>query len=146
EAAIAALKEWDEYVTAGIQSVEEYANVHDTTIGLFEWSALEKCALDDPDTYLQANPSIGFGYEVEALLSDLESGEPESVTRTEVLCQWVESTVEPFMDPKWTELTDAPRVNKRGMAHSDEVGGCGFGEVGGCGFGDRPHEGGSKIV
>lgn len=115
EAAIAALKEYDEYVTNGIQSLEEYANTHDTSIGLFEWSALEGCPLDDPDAYLQSNPSIGYGYEVEALLSDLESGEPESVTRTEVLCQWVESTIEPYMDPKWTDLADAPRYDEHGV-------------------------------
>lgn len=119
EAAIAALQEYDEYVSSGIQSIEEYANTHDTSIGLFEWSALEKCALDDPDAYLQSNPSIGYGYEVEALLSDLESGEPESVTRTEVLCQWVESTIEPFMDSKWHDLTDAPRFNERGAQVSE---------------------------
>lgn len=115
DAAVAALKEWDEYVTAGLLSAEEYANGHDTSIGLFEWSAPEGCPLDDADAYLQANPSIGHGYEVEALLSDLESGEPESVTRTEVMCQWVESTIEPFMDPKWSELTDAPLVDGRGQ-------------------------------
>lgn len=115
DAAIAAVKEWDEYVTSGIQTIEEYANGHDTSIGLFEWSAPEKCALDDPDAYLQANPSIGFGYEVEALLSDLESGEPENVTRTEVLCIWVESTIEPFMDPVWPTLADMPQVDAGGV-------------------------------
>lgn len=115
DAAILALKEWDQYVTAGVQSLEDYANSHDTSIGLFEWSAAEGCALDDSDAYLQANPSIGFGYEVEALLSDLESGEPEVVTRTEVLCQWVESTVIPFMDGDgWTKAADAPRADERG--------------------------------
>lgn len=114
DAAVAAVKEWDDYVTAGIQSVEEYANTHDVSIGLFEWSAVEGCPLDDPDAYLQSNPSIGYGYEVEALLSDLESGEPERVTRTEVLCQWVESTIEPFMDPSWLGLADAPHFDERG--------------------------------
>lgn len=116
DAAIDALKEWDEYVTRGILSAEEYANDHDTSIGLFEWSAPEGCPLDDPDAYLQSNPSIGYGYEVEALLSDLESGEPEVVTRTEVLCQWVESMVIPFMDgDAWLKATDAPRVDEHGV-------------------------------
>lgn len=114
DAAVAAVEEWDEYVTAGILSVEEYANTRDVSIGLFEWSAVEGCSLEDSEAYLQSNPSIGYGYEVEALLSDLESGEPERVTRTEVLCQWVESTIEPFMDPSWTELVDAPHFDERG--------------------------------
>ena len=116
DAAIAALAEWDDWVEKGIQSAEEYANLHDVSIGIFEWSAPEKCALDDPDAYLQSNPSIGYGYEVEALLSDLESGEPEAVTRTEVLCQWVESTEAPFIDSdEWSKCEDAPKVNERGV-------------------------------
>ncbi len=116
ESAIAAVKEWEQYVGAGIVSAEEYANTHDTSIGLFEWSAEEGCALDDPDAYLQSNPSIGYGYETEALLSDLESGEPEVVTRTEVLCQWVESTLIPFMDAEaWQRISDPPRFDERGQ-------------------------------
>lgn len=35
-------------------------NDENATIGLFEWSAPEACALDDVDAVLQANPSIGY--------------------------------------------------------------------------------------
>lgn len=115
DSALAALKEWDEYVEAGIQTVEEYANVHDVSIGLFEWSAPEGGSLHDPSGYLQANPSIGYGYEVDALLSDLESGEPEHVTRTEVLCEWVTAAIEPKLDADtWASLADPPRVDHEG--------------------------------
>lgn len=115
DTAVEAVREWDEYVSSGIQSVEEYANTHDTSIGLFEWSAPEKSSLNDPEAYLQSNPSIGYGYEVDALLSDLESGEPEAVTRTEVLGEWVTATIEPSLDvAQWATLTDAPDIDHEG--------------------------------
>lgn len=115
DAAVAALLEWQKYVEAGIASIEEYANTHDISIGIFEWSAPEECRLDDPDAYLQSNPSIGYGYEVDALLSDLESGEPEHVTRTEVLGIWVTAALEPSLNVEaWPGLADPPRVDYDG--------------------------------
>lgn len=98
DSAVAALEEWQRYVDGGIASVEEYVNTHDVSIGIFEWSAPDDCRLDDPDAYLQSNPSIGYGYEVDALLSDLASGEPEHVTRTEVLGIWVTAALEPSLN------------------------------------------------
>lgn len=115
DAAVAALEEWQRYVEAGIASVEEYANTHDVSIGIFEWSAHEDCKLDDPEAYLQSNPSIGYGYEVDALLSDLESGEPEHVTRTEVLGIWVTAALEPSLNvDAWPGLADPPQVDYDG--------------------------------
>lgn len=115
DSALEALKEWHAYVEAGIASIEEYANTHDVSIGIFEWSAPEDCKLDDPDAYLQSNPSIGYGYEVDALLSDLESGEPEHVTRTEVLGIWVTATFEPSLNVEvWPKLADPPRADGEG--------------------------------
>ncbi|WP_194385356.1 terminase [Microbacterium luteum] len=116
DAAIAALDEWQRYVDQGIASVEEFANTHDVSIGLFEWSAPEDCRLDDPDAYLQSNPSIGYGYEVDTLLSDLASGEPEHVTRTEVLGIWVTASVTPYLDVEaWPLLADGPDVSYDGQ-------------------------------
>ncbi len=115
DAAVAALEEWQRYVEAGIASVEEYANTHDVSIGIFEWSAPDDCKLDDPEAYLQSNPSIGYGYEVDALLSDLESGEPEHVTRTEVLGIWVTAALEPSLNVEaWPALADPPQVDYDG--------------------------------
>ena len=115
DAAVAALEEWQQYVEAGIASVEEYANTHDVSIGIFEWSAPDDCKLDDPEAYLQSNPSIGYGYEVDALLSDLESGEPEHVTRTEVLGIWVTAALEPSLNVEaWPALADPPQVDYDG--------------------------------
>ncbi|MBF4625537.1 terminase [Clavibacter sp. VKM Ac-2872] len=105
DGAIRALEEWEAYVDAGVQSIEEFANGHDVSIGLFEWSALPGCDVDDPEGICQANPSIGYGYNVETILSDLASGEPEHIFRNEVLCQWNLASVETHIDP--TEWHDA---------------------------------------
>lgn len=100
EAALKLIAEWDRYVEAGLASAEEYAKGHDTSIGLFEWSAPDGCAVDDVDGILQANPSIGSpGCEitVASCLSDADST-PETEFRTEVLCQWVTADVESYID------------------------------------------------
>jgi phage terminase large subunit-like protein len=116
DAAVEAVGEWDEYVAGGIMSAEEYANTHDVSVGLFEWSAPPKSKLDNPDAYLMSNPSIGYGYEVDALLSDLESGEPEFVTRTEVLGEWVTAEITPHLDVEaFAQLADAPEIDYDGQ-------------------------------
>lgn len=62
EAALELVAEWDRLVESGVMAAEEYANgIRDTSIGLFEWSAPDGCAVDDVDGILQANPSIGYG-------------------------------------------------------------------------------------
>lgn len=96
---IEAIADWDSYVEKGIQSVEEYAFIHDLATALFEWSAPEDSALLDTDAILQANPSIGYKpMFYESILSDLLGDEPESVKRTEILCQWVTSRVNAYID------------------------------------------------
>lgn len=98
---------WAEYVESGIQSIEDFANGRDTSMGLFEWSAPEGCALDDVDGILQANPSIGYGeLTVEDCISDARSmDEPDY--RTEVLCQVVPSLAKPYLDGEaWSNLAD----------------------------------------
>lgn len=71
----------------------------DTSLGLFEWSALDGCALDDVDAILQANPSIGYGgITVADCISDSQSMQ-EAGYRTEVLCQWVTAKVDSYINP-----------------------------------------------
>jgi hypothetical protein len=105
DAAMGDLKLWDEYVEAGIQSAEEFANDRDTSLALFEWSAIEDCAKDDVEQILQANPSIGYGpMTVESAIADIR-GMTDAGYRTEVLCQWVSSLVDSFIDIKdWKDL------------------------------------------
>lgn len=116
------LKDWSEYVDTGIMAAEEFANKHDTTLGIFEWSAEDGCSIWDRDGWAQANPSMGYedehgiAYVTEetiaskaALVGEIgESGVPEHVFRTENLCQWVTADVESvFGEGVWESGTDA---------------------------------------
>lgn len=105
DAALADEAAWAEYVDAGLSSAEEFANTHDMTLGHFEWSAPDGCEKDDVDGILQANPSIGYGsMTVASALSDIRAM-TDADYRTEVLCQWVTSLVDSFIDVKdWKQL------------------------------------------
>src|SRR5690606_17197104 len=102
--ALPLIEDWDTYVASGLQSVEEFANGRDITLGWFEWSAPDDCPLDDIDGILQSNPSIGHGeITLESVLADAK-GMPEASFRTEVLCQWVTALSIPFMDgEEWSK-------------------------------------------
>lgn len=97
DAALADIEEFENYVGAGLVALEEFANTHDTSLGLFEWSAPDDCPLDDVDGLLQANPSCGYGEAtIQSLLAD-RKGMTEAGYRTEVLCQWVTALVDSFI-------------------------------------------------
>lgn len=117
--ALPLIEDWDTYVDAGVKSVEEFANGRDMTLGWFEWSAPDNCALDDIDAILQSNPSIGHGeITLESVLADAK-GMPEASFRTEVLCQWVTALEIPFMDgEEWAAQADAPLIDEHGALES----------------------------
>lgn len=84
----------------------------DPSLGYFEWSAddevkctcrtrphMNDCRLQDRRAWAQANPSYGYTITDEALAAAL-STDPESVFRTECLCQRVENLVEWGIFPK----------------------------------------------
>ena len=74
----------------------------DGSIGLFEWSAVPDCEIDDREQWAQANPSLGFGFLTERALKSAMQTDPEPIFRTECLCQWVESRLpEPFPEGAW---------------------------------------------
>lgn len=123
--ALSRIAEWDEYVASGVVDVESYANQHDTTLGLFEWSAPEGCDIWDRDGWADANPSMGHedanGIALiteETLASKAaligaqgEDGVPEHVFRTENLCQWVTADVESvFGVGVWDSCVDSGSV------------------------------------
>jgi hypothetical protein len=86
---------------------EELAVSGDDTLGIFEWSASPGCALDDPNGWAQANPSLGHAITERAILSSMNT-DPEWIYRTEVLCQWSDGTLEgPFPAGKWDAGVDA---------------------------------------
>jgi phage terminase large subunit-like protein len=63
----------------------------DESIALFEWSAPDGCALDDPDAWCQAMPGLGHGTITESAVRLALATDPESVFRTELLCQSVDA-------------------------------------------------------
>lgn len=109
DAGIKGITEWTEYVESGLMEAEEYANGHDVSIGLFEWSGADGCAPDDIEAILQANPSIGHGaITIESVLSDMATM-PDASYRTEVLCQWVTAMVANYIDVReWKRLHASP--------------------------------------
>jgi hypothetical protein len=80
----------------------------DDSLGLFEWSAEPNCDLNDKEQWAQANPSLGYGFMTERALKSAMVTDPESVFRTECLCQWVETILpQPFPDGSWEGCFDA---------------------------------------
>lgn len=92
--------EWNSTVGTGRIKPAGFPKDHDATLGFFEWSAKDGCALSDADAIRQANPSIGYG----ALTVDMVRGDIQTMTeaayRTEDLCQWVTADVKPYINPK----------------------------------------------
>lgn len=77
-------------------------DIEDDTLGLFEWSAVPDCDLNDREQWAQANPSLGYGFLTERALKSAMTTDPETIFRTECLCQWVESRLpEPFPAGAW---------------------------------------------
>ena len=108
EVALGLIDQWEQSVGAGLVSPGEYAEGHDTTLGLFEWSAPDGCSLDDVGGVLQANPSVGYGHiTVAQCLSDSRTM-VEADYRTEVLCQWVAALVPVYIQPRDLEATHLP--------------------------------------
>lgn len=98
DAGLSDIADFAAYVEAGLITAEQYANEHDTSLALFEWSAPDGCPKDDIEGILQANPSIGYGaMTVQDALSDIRSM-TDAGYRTEVLCQWVTVRVNSFID------------------------------------------------
>lgn len=62
----------------------------DDTIGLFEWSAPDDCALDDVEAWAMANPGLGRTISAQAIRSAMAT-DPPATFRTETLCQRVDA-------------------------------------------------------
>lgn len=79
----------------------------DEALGLFEWSAPAGCDIHDREAWAAANPSMGYGFLTEKALASACATDPETVFRTECLCQWVETLLQPpFPDGAWDAGTD----------------------------------------
>lgn len=74
------------------------ADVMESSLGIFEWSATPGVDVRDRDGWAQANPSLGHtGLNERALVAALAA--PESKFRTENLCQWVDTMREGVFPP-----------------------------------------------
>lgn len=65
-----------------------------SALALFEWSADPEADPGDVNAWAQANPSLGYSIELDAL-KQAYADDPIDVFRTECLCQWVTSVVTP---------------------------------------------------
>lgn len=116
DGAIKTIREYEQYVETGLQTLEEFANTHDVATALFEWSAKPGQPLLDIEGILQSNPSVGYKpMFFDSIWSDLLGDEPEATKRTEILCDWVTSRVDPYLsNERWTASADAPVVDDDG--------------------------------
>lgn len=89
-------------ICSDLETIPDVDELEDDSLGIFEWSASPDCALNDVEQWAQANPSLGYGFMTERALSSALKTDPESVFRTECLCQWIEATIEsPFPEGAW---------------------------------------------
>jgi hypothetical protein len=78
----------------------------DPTLGLFEWSAPDGCAIDDRQGWAQANPALGYAVTEQKLMSALRTSRPQDF-RTENLCQRVDA-LDAAIDPQgWAACGDS---------------------------------------
>lgn len=78
----------------------------DPSVGIFEWSAPEGCALDDWQAIAQANPSLGYEIHADAIRTSLAT-DPPNLYRTEVLCQRVDALEDVADRDAWEATKDA---------------------------------------
>jgi len=119
--ALTRISDWEERVVSGGMDIDTFASQHDTTLGLFEWSAPDDCDIWDREGWAQAIPSLGHPdasgtvFVTEESIASKASlvgaggkeGIPEHVFRTENLCQFVTAAVEgPFPEENILVCTD----------------------------------------
>jgi len=76
------------------------------TLGYYEYSAPPHCKVDDRNAWAMANPSLGTLIS-ESTLEEAVATNPINNTRTEMLCQWVDSMTSPFTTQMVTDTSDS---------------------------------------
>ena len=76
------------------------------TLGWYEYSAPAHCKIDDRNAWAMANPSLGQLIDEETL-EEAVATNPINNTRTEMLCQWVDSMTSPFTTQMITDTSDS---------------------------------------
>jgi phage terminase large subunit-like protein len=76
------------------------------TLGYYEYSAPPHCKVDDRNAWAMANPSLGTLIS-ESTLEEAVATNPINNTRTEMLCQWVDSMTSPFTTQMVSDTSDS---------------------------------------
>jgi phage terminase large subunit-like protein len=65
-------------------------------LGYYEWSAPQHCKIQDRKAWAMANPALGHLITEQTLEESVNTNSVEA-TRTEMLCQWIDSAVSPWV-------------------------------------------------
>jgi phage terminase large subunit-like protein len=76
------------------------------SFGFYEYSAPQYCKIDDRNAWATANPSLGYTISEEALEEAIATSPIEN-TRTETLCQWIDSLSSPWPHGVLEETSDS---------------------------------------
>ncbi len=66
------------------------------TLGFYEWSAPQHCKINDRKAWAMSNPALGHLITEQTLEESVNTNSIEA-TRTEMLCQWIDSAVSPWV-------------------------------------------------
>ena len=95
----------DSYSTVLNDLRERALSYPSPTLGWYEYSAPAHCKVDDRNAWAMANPSLGKLIDEETL-EEAVATNPINNTRTEMLCQWVDSMTSPFTTAMVSDTTD----------------------------------------
>lgn len=73
------------------------------TFAWYEYSAPNFCKLDDREAWRIANPAMGYLFGEDAIEEAIATNTVEA-SRTETLCQWIDSLASPWPQGAWEEL------------------------------------------
>jgi phage terminase large subunit-like protein len=76
------------------------------SFGFYEYSAPQYCKITDRQGWAQANPALGYTISEEAL-EEAVATSPIENTRTELLCQWIDSLSSPWPHGVLEETSDS---------------------------------------
>jgi phage terminase large subunit-like protein len=76
------------------------------SFGFYEYSAPQYCKITDRQGWAQANPALGYTISEEAL-EEAVATSPIENTRTELLCQWIDSLSSPWPHGVLEDTSDA---------------------------------------
>jgi hypothetical protein len=83
----------------------------DESMFLAEWSAPEDAEIDDPESWIAANPALGYTLSEKALRA-LSTSVPPNIFRTENLCQSIADLNEAVSAESWADCYDAGTLDQ----------------------------------